>query len=270
MRRTAWRLGSHLLLVEVGQDEASAGLQLWLCVRLVERTRLNVVCRGKWTSNQPKTIRKSVVSKQKNENAQEDSGFCFLAVWSAEHGFRLTLLIVAGDLVGHPVHFGRRRQHEGEAHEQGRVLRQRAVGLRDVTVTSGEIGAAAGGVADSHPLAWGRKHSQCRGNERNEKWVVVLKKAQGSCTLARSRFHSKVCWSFSSTFLSRAGWLIDFINWFNLLFIKTFSGKIWITLSFVENDFVLKKNVIFLFIHNHPTLKAMERFLKLTNFKCGK
>lgn len=47
---------------------------------------------------------------------------------------RLTLLlVVARELVGQTVHLGRGRQHEGEAHEQGSVLGQGAVGLCQIT-----------------------------------------------------------------------------------------------------------------------------------------
>lgn len=64
----------------------------------------------------------------------------------------LTLLFVAGDLVGEPVALGRGGQHEGEAHEERRVLGQRAMSLCHVARPTGEIRAAARGVAHTDPL----------------------------------------------------------------------------------------------------------------------
>lgn len=78
--------------------------------------------------------------------------------WSGcrEHRLWLTLLIIAGNLVGHPVVLRRRRQHEGEAHKQRRVLRKRAVSLCDVTGLTREIRAAAGGITSPNPVTWGQ------------------------------------------------------------------------------------------------------------------
>lgn len=65
----------------------------------------------------------------------------------------LTLLFVAAELVGQPVALRRGGQHEGEAHKERRVLGQRTVSLCHIAGLTGEIGAAAGGVAHTDPLS---------------------------------------------------------------------------------------------------------------------
>lgn len=64
-----------------------------------------------------------------------------------------TFLLVAAQPVGQPVALGRDRQHEGEAHEERCILGQRAVGVGHLAGLSGEVGAAAGGVAHTQALS---------------------------------------------------------------------------------------------------------------------
>lgn len=64
--------------------------------------------------------------------------------------FRLTLLTVACEHVDEPVALRRGGQHEGEAHEEGRVLGQRAVSLCHISGLT--RGIRAGGVTHSDPL----------------------------------------------------------------------------------------------------------------------
>lgn len=82
----------------------------------------------------------------------------------------LTVLVVAGGPVGQPVDLGGGRQHEGEAHEQGGVLGQRAVGLRRLAGRGGEVRAAAGGVAHADPLSC---RAETTGGQRSD--VVPIK-----------------------------------------------------------------------------------------------
>lgn len=63
-----------------------------------------------------------------------------------------TFLFVAAELVAQPVALRRGRHHEGEAHEQRCILGQRPVSLHHVTGMIRKVGAAAGGVAQAHPL----------------------------------------------------------------------------------------------------------------------
>lgn len=65
----------------------------------------------------------------------------------------LTFLLVAAEPVGQPVALGRGRQHEGEAHEERCILGQRAVGVGHLAGLSGEVSAAAGGVAHAQALS---------------------------------------------------------------------------------------------------------------------
>lgn len=87
---------SYLLLVEVGQDEAATGLQLGLCVRFVVRTRLDVIwAENKASSkrrNHPGSSRSNIKPSKKKKKASGSGAL-----------MQLTLLVVAGDLVGHPV-----------------------------------------------------------------------------------------------------------------------------------------------------------------------
>lgn len=75
---------------------------------------------------------------------------------------QLTLLFVAGELVGQPVALGRGSQHEGEAHEERRVVGQRAVSGGHVASLGGEVGAAAGGVAHADALTCRQKRTSER------------------------------------------------------------------------------------------------------------
>lgn len=70
----------------------------------------------------------------------------------------LTLLIITDGPVGQPVDLRRGSQHKGEAHKERRVLGQRTVSVCHITRLTGEICAAARGVAYTDTLSWRQKY----------------------------------------------------------------------------------------------------------------
>lgn len=65
----------------------------------------------------------------------------------------LTLLFITAELVGQSVALRRGSKHEGEAHEERCILGQWAMSLCHITGLTGEVGAAARGVAHAGPLS---------------------------------------------------------------------------------------------------------------------
>lgn len=68
-------------------------------------------------------------------------------------GVSLRTFLFVAELVAQAVALGRRRHHEGEAHEERCILGQRAVSLHHITGLIGQICSAAGGVAQADPLS---------------------------------------------------------------------------------------------------------------------